>query len=247
VTIAWGDSYARKPIQFIGGSKIPSTYQNGNVLGVTTAIFCLLAADRIFRGSRSRRDYLLVVATAFATVMSGSRTVAAGLAMGFAILVLRSGSFRRSLQAVVVLGLMVMATLQLLPELSSRFSLQTASNGAFTGRVTLWSDVLRTSSLHEFVLGTGGWNAAAGNPFTEGVVGAMQQVGLLGVGLLIAALLVNTRSRQLRRWRLLLIPLGVSFAVDSAYLVFPTLFIPIARMFAPIDAESESERAAEAP
>jgi len=236
VTRAVGADYSRKPLLFEGGSKIPSSYQNGNILGVVTAVFFVISAQQMLRGHTTRRHVVIMVATAVATLLSGSRTAVIGLGLTLCVLIFRSGLRR---QTVAIFGLCVVVagtTLYLSPALSHRITGTTAADPALAVRTETWSRVLETDSLVDLVTGGSDWAHPSSPPgLAEGMVGAVQQVGLIGMGLFIGLFVVSTSPPHLRRWRILLLPLAISLAVDSAYLVFPTLFLPIARMFAPIE------------
>lgn len=236
ITRAVGVDYSAKPLAFVGGSKIPSTYQNGNILGVVTGVFFLIATDRVLRGRGTRRDKLLMGATAVATILSGSRTAVFGLAIGLAVVMLRAGLRRQTLVIFALCAAVGAVTLQLSPALADRLLGTSASDPALELRTDGWSNILRSSSALDLVLGS----SALAHPLEppglgEGLVGATQQVGLAGMALFVGVFVAATSPAHLRRWRLLLIPAVVSLVVDSAYLVFPTLFLPIARMYAPLD------------
>ncbi|MEJ7764312.1 MAG: hypothetical protein WKF86_02345 [Acidimicrobiales bacterium] len=238
VTRAVGADYASKPLAFSGGSKIPSTYQNGNILGVVTAMFFLISADRVVRGRGTRRDLLIMAGTAVSTILGGSRTALIGLALGLGLLILRSGLRRQTITIIALCVVVAGLTLHLSPALANRLTGTSAADPALAQRTVVWSMVLRSSSVRELLTGGAAWaDPPDASGLGEGFIGAMQQVGLVGMGLFLGVFLVVTRPAHLRRWRLLLIPVGVSLAVDSAYLVFPTLFLPIGRMFAPIDSD----------
>lgn len=238
VTRAVGADYAAKPLVFEGGSKIPSTYQNGNILGVITAFFFLVAADRVLTGRGTRRDGLLMAGTAVATVLSGSRTVILGLAVGLIVLILRSGLNRRTIAVCLLVAAALAGVLQWSPALSARLVATRTTDPALEVRTVVWDDILRTTPLSELLVGGPVWAQNRPDPgLAEGALGAVQQVGIVGLALFVGVLLAATNAPGLRRWRLILIPVAVSFAVDSAYLVFPTLFIPLARMFAPLHPE----------
>lgn len=239
LTRAVGADYSVKPLAFEGGSKIPSTYQNGNVLGVVTAFFFLVAADRVLAGRGTRRDGFLMAATAVATVLSGSRTVVIGLGLGLMILILRSRLNRRTIAVCLLATAALVGVLQWSPALAARLVGTRASDPALEQRTVVWDDVLRVTSVGELLVGGPVWAQKRLQPgLAEGAIGAVQQVGIVGMALFIGVLLTATNAPGLRRWRIILIPVAVSFAVDSAYLVFPTLFIPLARMFAPVHPDS---------
>ena len=235
ITRAVGVDYSAKPLLFAGGTKIPSTYQNGNVLGVVTGFFFLVAAERVLGGRGRTRDGLIMAATAVATVLSGSRTVVFGLAIGMAVLVLRLGLSRRTIAVFAMGGCVLVGVLALSPALADRLIGTTPSDPALTQRTTGWQSVLRVTPVSELVTGGPVWAQHRADPGqAEGLVGAIQQVGLVGVALLVGVFFAATSSPELRRWRLILIPVVVSLVVDSAYLVFPTLFLPVVRMFSPL-------------
>jgi hypothetical protein len=239
VTRAVGADYSAKPLEFEGGSKIPSTYQNGNVLGVITAFFFLVAAERVLGGRGTRRDGLIMALTAVASVLSGSRTVVIGLALGLVVLIFRSGLNRRTIAVCMLVAAALVTVLQLSPALSARLAGTRASDPSLAVRTVVWEDILQNTSISELLVGGPVWAQHRLEPgLAEGVVGAVQQVGVVGMALFVGVLLSATNAPSVRRWRLLLIPVAVSFAVDSAYLVFPTMFIPLARMFAPLNPAS---------
>jgi len=236
ITRAVGVDYSTKPLAFEGGSKIPSTYQNGNILGAVTAMFFLVATDHVLRGRATRRDKFLMGATAVATILSGSRTAVIGLGLGLAILMVRAGLRRKTLAIVAGCVLVVGLTLQLSPALSRRLTGTSASDPALNVRTDIWSAVLDQTSVLDFLVGGSAWAYPLEPPgLAEGMIGAVQQVGIIGMTLFVVVFWTATSPPHLRRWRLYLIPIGISLAVDSAYLVFPTLFLPIARMFGLID------------
>lgn len=235
ITRAVGTDYSAKPLLFPGGTKIPSTYQNGNVLGVITGFFFLIAAERVLGGRGRPRDGVIMAATAVATILSGSRTVVIGLAIGLAVLVFRSGLNRRTIAVFVLGATVLLGLLQLSPALADRLLGTTASDPALTQRTTGWANTLRTMPVGELVAGGPVWAQRRADPGqAEGLVGAIQQVGVVGMGLFVGVFLAATSAPGLRRWRLILIPVAFSLLVDSAFLVFPTIFLPVARMFAPL-------------
>jgi hypothetical protein len=203
---------------------------------VVTAVFFLIAVRRFLTGRAGTRDRIMLVATTIASVLSGSRTIIAGMALGLVLLAIRSGLRPRLVRALVVAGLSMLAVLHFSPALSDRLLGTTAEDPALAVRSVVWSDVLDKTDPGELAVGGSAWvdsDPPVGK--AEGALGAVQQVGFVGMALFAAAVLSATGDRALRVWWVLLVPVAVSLAVDSAYLVFPTLFIPLARMFAPLD------------
>ncbi len=245
VTISLGDSYENKPLLFgEGGIKTPSTYQNGNILGVITGVFFLIAVDRMLRGTARPRDYVMATATAVASFLSGSRTVVLGVFIGFVLLVLRSRVTGRTVKAVAVPALVLVVVLQVIPTFAARYSFRPTSGDITAGRAQQWSALLESSTPTELLVGSTDW-LEGGRGLAEGVFGIVQQVGLVGVVLVGGVLWIATSGPSVRRWRLLLIPLFVSVCIDSAYYSFPTLFLPVARMFAPLDPSGDRANAPE--
>jgi len=235
ITRAVGTDYSLKPLLFVGGTKIPSTYQNGNVLGVITGFFFMIAAERVLGGRGRSRDGLVMAATAVATMLSGSRTAFFGLVIGMAVLVLRSGLNRRTIAVFVLAGVALFGVIQLSPALADRLLGTKTSDPALAQRTTGWQSVLRVTPVSELVAGGPVWAQHRADPGqAEGLVGAIQQVGIVGMGLLFGTFLAATNAPEHRRWRLILIPVVLSLVIDSAYLVFPTFFIPVVRMYAPL-------------
>ncbi|MCA1693238.1 MAG: hypothetical protein LC749_00110 [Actinobacteria bacterium] len=242
VTRAVGVDYSAKPLQFSGGSKIPSTYQNGNILGVITAFFFLIAAERILAGKARGRDRLVLIGTLVATLLSGSRTVVIGLAIGFVVLLLRSGLTRRTLVVLALAATALVGVLHLSPALSNRLIGTKASDPSLAVRAVVWKKVVHATPPIQLLVGGPVWAQHRQEPgLAEGMLGAFQQVGVVGMTIFVGVFFAATNPPHLRRWRIVLIPVGISLLVDSAYLVFPTLFIPLARMFAPLHPTDVSE------
>lgn len=74
------------------------------------------------------------------------------------------------------------------------------------------------------------------------LVGAVQQIGILALVLSVDVFLAAANDPELRRWRFALAPLAIPLVIDSPFLVFPTMFLPVARMFAPLCAETGAPR-----
>lgn len=175
-----------------------------------------------------------------ASLLSGSRTVVLGIFVGFVLLVLKSRVTGRTVKVVAIPALVLLVVLQVAPSFSQRYSFS-ASTDITAGRAQQWSALLKTTSPTELLLGSTEWTEGAAN-LAEGMFGILQQVGLVGAGLVIGLVWAATAQPHARRWRLLLIPLAVSVLIDSAYYAFPTMFLPFARMFAPPDPDELEPR-----
>lgn len=243
VTIAFNDSYDEKPLLIGQGgttvSKIPSTYQNGNVLGVVTGFFLVYGAVGIVGGSRRSLDWLLIVLPGAATVLSGSRTAVLGVLAGVLAIVIMKGMALRKLALLFGVVLVLLAALASQPRLLQRFSLASLVDPRAAGRTAQWVELAEEHAAWEFIAGPVGWHEASTRlGLTEGLPGAAQQVGLIGVALFVGVFVTVTSHAGLRIWRIPLVVTAVAFAIDSSYLVFPTLFLPAALMLGPAPKES---------
>lgn len=226
VTLALFDSYTDK-FNGLGqlGSKIPSTYQGGNNFGIIAAVFLVWYLAELSLGRSRRIPYatasVLAGLAAVGLFLSGSRTAFFGALAGVLVLGLVRISTKRFL---ILLGacLLGLSVLILLPDDLTRL---TNFDPTASGRTLDWAAMLRSSSLLSLLFGSTGWALNRGL-LVEGVLGAVQQVGLVGVVLFSLAYAGRFRFSDIPA-AVLLAPVAVSFLVDSTYLVFPTLFIPL--------------------
>jgi len=198
-------------------SKIPSTYQNGNIFGLVAATFFAMALARLAARNASRNDYVLLVASVVAIALSGSRTAIIAAAFAFVVVLLRGGNVGKKIAALAMIVLIGVIVLQVQPGLAQRYSIAdlTATGGA--GRSDMWRSYSALMSPSDYIFGLPDFL------IVEGWLGILMQIGVVGVGLLIAAVLLLSRGR-----RDLLLPLGVLLigaVVDSSYRLFPTWFL----------------------
>lgn len=238
VTLAYGADYAGKNNNLTNSlgsadeiSKIPSTYQSGNVFGIASAFFFALAATRIAKKQASWRDYVIVVVSLVCVVISGSRTALVA-AVVFAVAITLFGSSVKA--KIVTIGVFVAAYVGLqvfLPALAPRYSAAAIITGGGAGRIDQWREATETFSPTTWLFGNFGADlSSVANPLYEGWVGVLQQIGLVGLGIAVALVWVVTRGRS--TWRVILLVIAVGSILDSTYIVFPTLFLPAARMLA---------------
>jgi hypothetical protein len=236
VTQAWGSDFADKHLGiYVDGvvtfTKIPSTYQNGNNFGVIAAMCFLIALThpRLYRSQGWVIADLCLFSSA--VLLSGSRSVLFGWIIGTVACLLYRDIVSRAqavrIGAIVVVAVMV--TLFLQPGLLDRFSLESLTDTSGSGRTEAWWDAIGAMRVGELAIGSTDWagvDDSLRGGLVEGWAGATQQIGALGVFLLVVVWLRFVRP--VRAGVALAIPLGVSAVLDSAYLAFPTLFLPAA-------------------
>ena len=237
ITLALGDSYLSKNNGILdqgpeGFSKIPSTYQSGNVWGIVSAFFVIIVASRVLNGRRVKGDLILLPLAGVSVLLSGSRTaVVAGVTVGLALAFRRGRLGRRAVVTIGTMGAFFLAVWAQ-PGLLLRLSIGSAVGSNAGGRTTMWPEVLSRMSVGDVLFGSLRFGyGTSSNEQAEGWLGVVQQVGVIGVVLFVAVVVLATSGR-LREWRLPFLVLGIAMILDSTYFVFPTLLLPAARVFA---------------
>ncbi|KDA05870.1 hypothetical protein DC31_13985 [Microbacterium sp. CH12i] len=228
LTHALGDDITEKHniIYVTGGedfSKIPSTYHNGNIYGLAAAFFLIFSLTRLFRGHGSRLDFATSVGAILAIGLSGSRTAIIAAAIPLFILLLQRGKLGWRMLVVAVGAVVVAGVLILEPDLAARYTIDSVLASGGSGRSAIWAQYLATMTPADFLFGTG---SRAVVP--DGWVGVVMQLGFVGTGLLVAAVVALMKRRP--EWRIALVVLLTGAVIDSSYLTFPTWFIPAALM-----------------
>ncbi len=221
LTYAYGDDIASKNNHiYVSGledfSKIPSTYQNGNIFGVVAAAIFALSFARISRTGR-RMDYVLLVASAVAIALSGSRTAVLAAGVAFVLVYTGRGTIGRKVGVAMLIAVVVAVVLVVQPGLVERYSIAnvTASRGA--GRFDSWGTIANELSVVDYLIGTWGYRTGEGWP------GVVMQLGLIGGVLL--GWLVWSLTTQRTFLRIGLVALLTAMIVDSSYQLFPTWFL----------------------
>lgn len=233
LTFAAGDDLADKhnTIYVTGGvdfSKIPSTYQNGNIYGITAAVFLVFALVRLLRGRGTKLDSLVVLAAVMAIGLSGSRTAIIAAGVPILVMLLRRGSLRWRLGIVTITVVAVLAVFTLRPGLAQRYTVDSVISSGGSGRTRIWADYLAQMRPGDFVFGM---SDILGIP--DGWVGVVIQIGYVGAVLLAIAVFALTRVR--REWGLVLVVLVIGALIDSTYITFPTWFLPAALFASQLD------------
>lgn len=213
--------------------KIPSTYQNGNNFGVVVAVCFAIALShrKLYRSERFQLLDLTLFASAI--LLAGSRSVLLAWASAVAVLFVTPGILDRMtrIRLLVVLATAAVATVAFQPGLLDRFSFSSITDATGAGRTAAWGDLFSEMRLSEWVFGSVRWGGATDlsavrDGVTEGWGGIVQQVGFVG---LVLVLIVWLRYVwPVRAGLAVIAPLAVSMVLDSAYLAYPTLFLPAA-------------------
>lgn len=213
--------------------KIPATYQNGNTFGVVAAV-CFAIALSHRKLYRAQRWQLLDLALfGSAVLLAASRTVVLGWGLAIVLLLVTPGVLDRvtRLRLIGVLTAAAIVTVVLQPGLLDRLSFSSITDASGAGRTAAWRNMVSDLGASDWLFGSVSWGGSTALSsvragVTEGWGGVVQQVGLIGIVLLAAVWLKYVWP--VRAGVAVITPLAVSVVLDSAYLVYPTLFLPAA-------------------
>ncbi len=224
LTIAWGDSYERKNLTIFNsndstGTKIPSTFQGGNIWGQCSSILLIwvvvFQAWRIFESRLLRSATIL--SPAIAVFLSFSRTAVVASVFSLLLYFLRE---RTKVLGVGAFLSFLALTLFLTSDISlGRYSVESFSNSA--GRSTQWLAGLTNFSLIDWLFGRS--NILPDSAFhMEGILGLFGQVGILGFLIMVSLWVNNFKGSY--AW--LGLPTFICLILDSTYLTPPLLLFP---------------------
>jgi hypothetical protein len=228
LTYAFGDDIAAKRNTIFTGSgagysidysKIPATYQNGNIFGLVAAVFASIAIHKICKGTARRMDYTILLCGLASVGFSGSRT--AIIALGCACLYtfwLQRGLLGGRIKIVALFLIAWTSVLAVEPKLAERYSYGALASTGGAGRSSAWSDALSQMHIIDYFVGVNPWR-----PFIDGWVGVIMQIGICGV-VLLTAVILSFRPDPVSRVGLVV--LGVGAVFDGSNTLFPTWFIP---------------------
>jgi hypothetical protein len=230
LTIAWGDSYDRKNLSLFEsatevGSKIPSTFQGGNIWGQCSSLILIwVIVFQIWNVYQSKiMKIVTLVAPIVGVALSLSRT--ALVASTLTVLLFAIGNSKYS--ARIFSGIFVIMTLSVffLPTIFDRYSVSSLSNSA--GRAEQWKTGLDNYSILDWLFGRS--SMSPGSAFhMEGLLGLFGQVGIIGF-LMMVILWFKIYPKEFK-W--LGICLLICLILDSTYISPPLLLIPAILMLA---------------
>jgi hypothetical protein len=242
LTQAWGSDFDDNYLEIFEGSsvafwKIPATYHNGNIFGVVAACAFAIALTHPKLYRSPRWAILDIALFSSAILLSGSRTVFIGWVVSiFFCLMYREVANRaqtpKLLAIVIAAGLV---TLAVQPGLITRFAPSSLTDPTGAGRTQFWFDVIGDFNVLDWIIGSTAWlgpspfdsdSDALRGGLAEGWVGVTQQIGLIGFALLVIVWIRFVRP--VNAGYAIAIPIAISLVLDSAYLSFPTLFLPAA-------------------
>ena len=221
LTHALGDDILHKNnviySELVDYSKIPATYQHGNIFGLVAAVFLALAMQRIVRRSASRMDTALLIAGATAVALSGSRTAIVASVVALAVLLLTTGRLAQKVGVLAVLGVAGVAVMAAQPQLLDRYSVGDLAATGGAGRSEIWGSFLSYMTPTEFWFGTERYW------LTEGWLGVVMQIGIVGTFVLCLSILLLLKRR--RGFGIAVLVLLVGAIIDASYQLFPTWFL----------------------
>lgn len=232
ITLAAGDSLDAKPLAFqtltgVTGTKYPSTYQNGNLVGAVAAVGAALAlALATSPNGRGRPWSRALIPMAALVFLSGSRTAVLAFVAGAAVLAPRLLRRPRALRVMLLGAVSAVAVTAADAGLRSRFSLASLTDSAGAGRTRSWSLALRALDPTSLAFGTTSWGTG-GVPLQEGWLGLLQQVGVVGVVLLCWFVSSQWRRTGAQGSWAAGAALVVCLVLDSSYLGYPVLLLAL--------------------
>ncbi len=224
LTLAWGDSYERKNLSLfdttnVVGSKIPSTFQGGNIWGQCSAI--ILVWVIVFRLWDVYVNKLMKISTvimpSIGVGLSFSRTALFAAAATVFIFLIRNHDLRWRF----IVGVFVTYTSLMIvsPANLDRFSFSSFTNSA--GRTNQWQQGFENFSIPDWLFGRS--NILPGSTINmEGLLGLFGQVGVVGF-LILATLAIRLFSGELK-W--LGFCIFICLFLDSTYITPPLLLVP---------------------
>jgi hypothetical protein len=224
LTLAWGDIYERKNLTLFNsgisiGTKIPSTFQGGNIWGQCSALILVwMIVFQVWKVYENRlMKIAVVVSPIIAIVLSFSRTavVAALITIIFYVL----SNLKINLRYVIGSVFCILVLLILLPINLNRFSLNSFMDSA--GRTTQWKIGFENYSLLDWLFGRSTVMPGAAYHM-EGLLGLFGQVGIFGFFLL-SLIWIQFFGGQFN-W--LGVCIFICLFLDSTYVSPPLLLIP---------------------
>jgi hypothetical protein len=247
VTYTYGQSLEQKPIGYTDtgvSNKMPSTYQNGNYLG----IFDALGIGSIITWTPSTKKWAIARYSAIFTgiiglLLCGSRSIV--LPFVVVVIFIFAQRFRllnknaqvtalvsSALLLILITSYIALFQSEMIAHFVNRIFLQTFSDSTGAGRTTQWKIMANSiqqldfpQTLRFFTFGADPQQLSGG----EGLPEFVRTFGVLG-GLLFYGLLLSTatsawRTPHTRPSALVFICVIVAFCVDSSFYYFPNVLL----------------------
>lgn len=242
LNIAWGDSFANKPIAKYGNLvKFPSTYQNGNLSGafLALAVPFVLSWKPVSMNLRIFRN----ISCCFGLVglfLSGARASLLPFAVLFPFIIFawlkQQSSYRRRLffifsfllSSMLIVSYLLFSHSEALLFMFDRYVVQTLSDPTATGRLPMWSNFLNRIlqfsfiELLQFILVGLSWSS---NGWQEGLLYILSIYGLIAF-ICFCFILIYPITKIFRGNRLIalgLFSVFIQFLGDSPFAQPPTL------------------------
>jgi hypothetical protein len=225
ITLAVGASYQNKNLGVITSSdsvtsKIPSTYQGGNIWGQCAALILVwIIAEKIYEKYSSKLIKLIVIAMPVVAIsISLSRTALIAALFGLI------AHFRKSLIKIlfysistILIVTFIVPTLN--PVANQRYSFESFLQAG--GRGAQWQSGLSSFTFSDWLFG--GDNVIGNSTFRmEGLLGMVAQIGLIGV----LILFLSAKKCSFFKVNAVTISLLTCIILDSTYVSPPILWIP---------------------
>ncbi len=224
LTIAWGDFYERKNLSLFSdgtalGTKIPSTFQGGNIWGQCTALILVwIITFQVWNIYENKiMKIVVVLAPLTGILLSFSRAALVAVSFTIFIYVLSNSKIRLRLVTGSLFSILALVVFQ--PINLERYSLSSLADSA--GRTIQWQIGFENYSLLDWLIGRS--TVTPGTAYhMEGLLGLFGQVGVFGF-LLLSFIWIQYFGGQFK-W--LGLCMFICLFLDSTYVSPPLLLIP---------------------
>lgn len=239
LTIAWGDTYQRKNLTLFDsgisiGTKIPSTFQGGNIWGQCSALILVwIIVFQVWKVYEKRlMKFVVLAAPIIAILLSYSRGAIVAASVTILLFIISNSKINLRHIMGTLISMLVLLVLQ--PISLERYSPKSFFNSA--GRANQWLAGFDNYSLPDWLIGRSTVTPGAAYHM-EGLLGLFGQVGIYGF-LLLTLIWVKSFGDQFR-WLGLCI--FICLLLDSTYISPPLLLIPAVLKLASSDLDNDEK------